>query len=102
MIKRQASRARRPIGYELPRTPAAALPAIVAQARAADGRLWVNSLWEGFIAGIGGDIDALRNPDAVWGRLYRSGVTMIQTDEPEALLRYRAAALRTLTITPDK
>ena len=37
-----------------------------------------------------GDVQALRDPDAVWGRLYRDGVTIIQTDEPEALLRYRA------------
>ncbi|MDJ0278043.1 glycerophosphodiester phosphodiesterase family protein [Sphingomonas sp. 2R-10] len=91
VVDRQASGARRPIGYELPRTPAAAVPAIVARVRATGGRLWVNSLWDGFIAGVGGDVDALRDPDAVWGRLYRSGITMIQTDEPEALLRYHAA-----------
>lgn len=93
VIDRQASGARKPIGYELPRTPAAALPAIVARVRATGGRLWVNSLWDGFIAGVGGDVDALRDPDAVWGRLYRSGITMIQTDEPEALLRHRATML---------
>jgi glycerophosphoryl diester phosphodiesterase len=47
-------------------------------------------LWDGFVAGYGGDAQALANPDAVWGRLFGEGVTMIQTDEPEALLRYRA------------
>ncbi|MBB5735889.1 hypothetical protein FHT09_001629 [Xanthomonas arboricola] len=30
-------------------------------------------------------------PDRVWGRPYREGVSIIQTDAPEALLRYRAA-----------
>lgn len=89
VIRLQTGGPRRPIGFELPRMPASALPAVVTRARAAGGRLWVNSLWDGFIAGIGGDIDALRDPDAVWGKLYRSGITMIQTDEPEALLRYR-------------
>jgi glycerophosphoryl diester phosphodiesterase len=54
-------------------------------------RLLVNTLWEGFVAGYGGDADALRDPDAVWGRLYRDGIGAFQTDEPEALLRYRAS-----------
>lgn len=93
VIARQASGGRKPIGYELPRTPAMAVPGIAAAARSAGGRLWVNSLWEGFIAGVGGDVDALRDPDAVWGALYRSGITMIQTDEPEALLHYREVVL---------
>lgn len=92
VVDRQASAHRRPIGYELPRTPAGAVPPIAARARAASGRLWVNSLWDGFIAGVGGDDEALREPDAVWGALYRAGITMIQTDEPEALLQYREFA----------
>ncbi|WP_183945470.1 hypothetical protein [Sphingomonas sp. BK580] len=52
--------------------------------------MWVNSLWEGFVAGYDGDRDAPRDPDAAWGRMYRDGVSIVQTDEPEALLRYRA------------
>ncbi len=102
VVDRQGSGARKPIGYELPRTPAAVVPAIVARVRATGGRLWVNSLWDGFIAGVGGDVDALRDPDAVWGRLYRSGITMIQTDEPEALLRYRAVALRAQAVSSNR
>jgi glycerophosphoryl diester phosphodiesterase len=55
-------------------------------------RLWVNTLFKGFVIGGGNDVDALRKPDAVWGDLYRRGVTMIQTDDPEAMLRFREAA----------
>ncbi|WP_294194291.1 glycerophosphodiester phosphodiesterase family protein [uncultured Sphingomonas sp.] len=80
----------RPIGVELPRMDAAQLPPVVAIANAHRVRLWINTLWDGFVAGYGGDEQALRDPDAVWGRLYRDGVTILQTDEPEALLRYRA------------
>ncbi len=88
IVTRQASGKRRPIGVEVPRMPAAALPSVAAAARAAHGRVWANTLWEGFIGGYGGDVDALRDPDAVWGRLQRAGVGIVQTDEPEALRRY--------------
>jgi glycerophosphoryl diester phosphodiesterase len=80
----------RPIGIELPRMDAAQLPPVAAIARARRVRLWINTLWDGFVVGYGGDEQALRDPDAVWGRLSREGVTILQTDEPEALLRYRA------------
>lgn len=50
-------------------------------------RLWVNTLSD-YHAGGQTDEDALKNPDALWGRLINTGVNMIQTDEPEALLRY--------------
>lgn len=68
-------------------TPAA-LPALSRVARTAGTRLLVNSLWDGFVSGYGGDVDALRKPDAVWERLRRDGVFIIQTDEPEALMRF--------------
>ncbi|PPU50037.1 glycerophosphodiester phosphodiesterase [Xanthomonas dyei] len=79
----------RPMAFELPRMAASQLPALAAVSKAHNVRLMVNSLWEGFIAGYGGDADAERDPDKVWGRLYRDGVSIIQTDAPEALLRYR-------------
>ncbi|MCE4363915.1 glycerophosphodiester phosphodiesterase family protein [Xanthomonas hortorum] len=81
----------RPAAFELPKMSAAQLPALVAVSKEHNVRLMVNSLWEGFIAGYGGDADAERDPDKVWGRLYRDGVSIIQTDAPEALLRYRAS-----------
>lgn len=85
---RQLTGARSPVALELPRMTVAALPALATVARRARVRLWVNSLWEGFLAGVGGDVDALRDPNAVWGQMRSSGVSVIQTDEPEALLHY--------------
>lgn len=96
VIGRQASGRIRPIAFELPYIPSKALPAITAQAAKSGIRLWVNTLWSGFVVGAGGDLDALRDPDAVWGALARSGVTMFQTDEPEALLRYRSTGSATV------
>ncbi|KAB7766027.1 glycerophosphodiester phosphodiesterase family protein [Xanthomonas sp. LMG 12461] len=81
----------RPVAIELPRMRLAQLPAVTALARQRQVRLLVNTLWEGFVADVGGDADAVRDPDAVWGRLYRAGIGAFQTDEPEALLRYRAS-----------
>jgi glycerophosphoryl diester phosphodiesterase len=81
----------RPVAIELPRMRAEQLPPAAALARQQHVRLLVNTLWEGFVAGYGGDADALRDPEAVWGRLYRAGIGAMQTDEPEALLRYRAS-----------
>ena len=52
--------------------------------------VWVNTLFAGFVAGLGGDPEARRDPAAVWGRLADMGVRLIQTDAVEALLRYRA------------
>ncbi|RFF46161.1 glycerophosphodiester phosphodiesterase [Xanthomonas campestris] len=80
----------RPMAFELPKMAASQLPALVAVSKAHNVRLMVNSLWEGFIAGYGGDADAERDPDKVWGRMHRDGISIIQTDAPEALLRYRA------------
>jgi glycerophosphoryl diester phosphodiesterase len=49
--------------------------------------LWVNTLDPVACAGFK-DSAALRDPDAVWGRLMAAGVSVIQTDEPEALKAY--------------
>ncbi|WP_295937302.1 glycerophosphodiester phosphodiesterase family protein [uncultured Xanthomonas sp.] len=81
----------RPVAIELPRMRLAQLPAVAALAKQRHVRLLVNTLWEGFVADVGGDADAVRDPEAVWGRLYRAGIGAFQTDEPEALLRYRAS-----------
>ncbi len=88
IARRQATGDHPVLGFEIPRMPASALPALADEARRLHVRLWNNTLWDGFIAGYGGDTEALRDPDAVWGRLIRGGVSMIQTDEPETLLRY--------------
>lgn len=88
VARQQADGRHPPIGYEVPRMAGEMLPALAAEAKRQHVRLWNNTLWDGFIAGYGGDIDALRAPDAVWGRLIEAGVSMIQTDEPEALKIY--------------
>jgi glycerophosphoryl diester phosphodiesterase len=83
--------AARPVAFELPHMVASQLPAIVAVARRSGTRLLINTLGEGFLPEAGGDVDALRDPARVWGELFRQGVTVFQTDEPEALLAYRAS-----------
>ncbi len=84
----QVSGRRKPVAIELPRMPGKALAAVSQVARKAGVRLWTNTLWEGFVEGYGGDTDALRDPEAVWGRLRAAGISVFQTDEPEALKRY--------------
>ncbi len=88
VVARQAAGAIRPIGYEVPRMSQALLPPLVAAARAARGRLWANTLWDGFVTGIGGDADAVRDPRRVWGRLIDAGISMIQTDHPAELRNF--------------
>ena len=96
VIARQMAGPIKPVAFELPYIPVAALPAIAAAARQEHARLWVNSLFGGFVVGAGSDTDALRDPDGVWGQLIRAGVSMVQTDEPEALIRYRQFQSRAL------
>ncbi|WP_413061470.1 glycerophosphodiester phosphodiesterase family protein [Sphingomonas carotinifaciens] len=85
---RQLNGIRRPVAFELPRMDAALLPTLATLARRSSVRLWANSLWEGFVGGMGGDVDALRDPRAVWGRMRAAGISIVQTDEPEALLAF--------------
>lgn len=90
IITAQMAGAIKPVGIELPyRLPEAALPVIAARARTLGVRLWVNMLDGNFVLGAGSDRDALRLPDAVWGKLIREGASMLLTDEPEAMLAMR-------------
>lgn len=57
---------------------------------AAGIHLWVNTLNDVSCAGLT-DSAALRDPDAVWGRLLDAGVSAIQTDEAAALRAYLSA-----------
>jgi glycerophosphoryl diester phosphodiesterase len=54
-------------------------------------RLFSNTLGYGFFSSIGGNNDAMQNPDSVWGWLYRNGVSIFQIDRPEASLNYRSS-----------
>jgi glycerophosphoryl diester phosphodiesterase len=78
----------RPIGFELPPLTPAVLPALAAIARQNRVRLWINTLGDGYVAGIGGDPEAVRDPSSVWGRLQALGISMFQTDNPEALIAF--------------
>ncbi|MCA1334629.1 glycerophosphodiester phosphodiesterase family protein [Pseudooceanicola marinus] len=52
--------------------------------------LWVNTLTPVAQCGLT-DAAALTDPDGIWGALMEAGVTVFQTDEPEALAAWRAA-----------
>ncbi|WP_020046864.1 glycerophosphodiester phosphodiesterase family protein [Rhizobium leguminosarum] len=60
--------------------------------------LWVNTL-DGVASPGFTDTAALKNPDAIWGRLLRAGFSAVQTDEMEKLRAYvagqQAATART-------
>jgi glycerophosphoryl diester phosphodiesterase len=49
--------------------------------------LWVNSLDPVSCCGLT-DSAALADPDAIWGRMMASGISVIQTDQPAALKAY--------------
>ncbi|TNE45361.1 MAG: glycerophosphodiester phosphodiesterase family protein [Sphingomonadales bacterium] len=73
-----------PIGYEIDVKDRAFAPVMTPIIRARCARYWVNSL-----AGRAfSDIDAVTDPDTVWGRLIDLGVDAIQTDEPVMLSDY--------------
>ncbi len=93
IIAAQMAGRTKPVGIELPyHLPEAALPAIAARSRKLGVRLWVNMLDGSFVLGAGSDKDALRLPDAVWGKLFREGASMLLTDEPEAMVAMRDTA----------
>lgn len=50
-------------------------------------RLWFNALWPEHNGGHDDEL-AVRDPEAAYGWLVRTGANIIQTDRPELLLRY--------------
>ncbi|MDZ7280467.1 glycerophosphodiester phosphodiesterase family protein [Sphingomonas sanguinis] len=94
IIEQQMRGGVKPLAVELPALPLATLPSVMARAKAVGVPIWVNTLFKGFVTGMGGDPEARRDPAAVWGRLADMGVRLIQTDAVEALVRYRAARER--------
>lgn len=52
--------------------------------------LWVNTL-DGVASPGFTDTAAVKNPDAIWGRLLRAGFSAVQTDETEKLRAYIAS-----------
>ncbi len=54
-------------------------------------KVWVNTLWPSLCGGIGNDDDAAMlsgDPGSVYGRYLEHGVSMIQTDRPEMLIKW--------------
>lgn len=54
-------------------------------------KVWVNTLWPSLCGGVGNDDDAAFQSDSpadVYDKYIDLGVTMIQTDRPEMLIRY--------------
>jgi glycerophosphoryl diester phosphodiesterase len=91
VMRTQLSGSHQPLGFELPRLTTAIVPELVEVARKNEVRLWINTLDAGYVAGLGGDQIAATDPDRVWGAIERLGVSMIQTDNPEALLAFKAS-----------
>ncbi len=90
IVERQMNGNVKPVAVELPSLPLATLPLVMDRAKAMAAPIWVNTLFNGFVTGMGGDPEARRDPDGVWGRLADMGVRLIQTDAVEALVLYRA------------
>lgn len=89
IIDRQTDASIKPLAIELPVLPLAALPAVMARAQARGVPVWINTLFKGFVTGMGGDPEARRDPKAVWGYLADTGTRLFQTDAVEALVLYR-------------
>ncbi len=91
IVAAQASGRRRIPAVEMVYLTQTQFEAVRDAAQKADIRLWTNSLTSVGVLGVvtlGGDIDALRDQGATWGRLVDAGVSVIQTDEPAALMDY--------------
>jgi len=91
VAERQVSGAH-PVAFELPRMPAAAVAGVQTVAARHGVALFVNTLGDGYLAGLGGDNDS--DPELIWGKAHRAGVTFFQTDRPETLLTFRATLKR--------
>jgi len=51
-------------------------------------KLWVNTLWASLCGGLNDDAAYDGNPDEIYGKVLDLGVSMIQTDRPEFLIRW--------------
>jgi glycerophosphoryl diester phosphodiesterase len=88
IAEKQISSSQLPVAFELPRMPAQSLAAVRAIAEKNKVELFVNTLGDGYIAGMGSDNNAAMDPDATWGRPQREGVRFFQTDHPEAAILF--------------
>jgi len=70
---------------ELPHMPEASLAAVRDIAAAKGVQLFVNTLGDGFVTGIGADNSPPEEREAGWKHLLHEGVSFLQTDYPEEL-----------------
>ena len=63
-------------------------------------RVWIATMFPEDVAGLA-DAQAIRDPQATWGRLMAAGANMIMTNEPVALLEYLRRT-RTDTAHPNQ
>ncbi|MCI1640129.1 MAG: glycerophosphodiester phosphodiesterase family protein, partial [Bacteroidales bacterium] len=52
-----------------------------------ESKLWINSLWPSLNGGLDDDT-AMKDPDAVYGKILKMGATIIQSDRPAFLISY--------------
>lgn len=78
-----------PVAYEITYSTEEFLSEGVPSIRAMGSRIWVNTLSPHQAAGAI-DEQAILNPGGTWGRVIDLGGNIIQTDYPEALIRYLA------------
>lgn len=76
-----------PVAYEITYSTENFFTEGVPSIRAMGSRVWVNTLSPYQAAGAI-DEDAIRDPAGTWGRIIDLGGNIIQTDYPEALIRY--------------
>lgn len=76
-----------PEAFEVIYTDAGFIGEGAAAARAADARIWINTIFESLAPGHSDD-RAILEPEAHWGVLIRDGASIFQTDHPRELLNY--------------
>ena len=64
---------------------------VAAEIVASGSKIWVNTIWASLCGGIGNDDDAAfqaADPSEVYDRYLKAGVSIMQTDRPEMLIKY--------------
>ena len=81
-----------PMAFELCwQQPGEEIDECVKQVHQMGSKIWVNTIWASLCGGYGNDDDAAfaaNNPAEVYDQYIDMGVSMIQTDRPEMLIKY--------------
>lgn len=77
-----------PVAYEvIIKDDTAKADQLLALIKKTHALIWINALWPELCAGHDDDL-AIDHPKENWGWIIKKGATIIQTDRPEALIRY--------------